>query len=220
MEEHIARGNVKHVGGALAAGPLTRVVCAYQSTIGRDGDRSAEITPKAAGRRRQLRQLIARFHVEQVSRGGLPRAHDRHAGIEPWQTVVSYLRYRNEVATVDAMLKAMQQQDDSPLPLQDDTPQQTYVLVIGESTNRTRMSLYGYGRDTTPRLDSMRERLVVFDDVIATRPDDASLPAASQYFEDTTVSPPRPLKRSSEGLYSWIVTLAPTDARSMREASP
>lgn len=108
--------------------------------------------------------------TQQTASKALQKIVDRHAGIEPWQTVVSYLRYRHEVAAVDAMLQAMQQQDTTPLPLQDDTPQQTYVLVIGESTNRTRMSLYGYGRDTTPRLDSLRERLVVFDDVIATRP--------------------------------------------------
>lgn len=32
----------------------------------------------------------------------------------------------------------------------------TLVLVIGESTNRNRMSLYGYNRETTPILDAKK----------------------------------------------------------------
>lgn len=31
-----------------------------------------------------------------------------------------------------------------------------YVLVIGESQNKMHMSAYGYGRETTPWLDSMK----------------------------------------------------------------
>ena len=45
--------------------------------------------------------------------------------------------------------------------------QRTVVWVIGESTNRNNMSLYGYGRPTTPRLDAMRADLTVFHDVIS-----------------------------------------------------
>ena len=43
----------------------------------------------------------------------------------------------------------------------------TVILVIGESTNRASMSLYGYARPTTPRLDAMRSQLLVFNDVIS-----------------------------------------------------
>lgn len=45
--------------------------------------------------------------------------------------------------------------------------QRTVVWVIGESTNRNNMSLYGYGRPTTPRLDAMRADLTVFGDVVS-----------------------------------------------------
>ena len=45
--------------------------------------------------------------------------------------------------------------------------QRTVVWVIGESTNRNNLSLYGYARPTTPRLDAMRDDLTVFDDVIS-----------------------------------------------------
>ncbi|MDB5760506.1 MAG: hypothetical protein JWM30_3795 [Burkholderia sp.] len=43
----------------------------------------------------------------------------------------------------------------------------TVVWVIGESTNRNNMSLYGYGRPTTPRLDAMRGDLTVLTDVVS-----------------------------------------------------
>ena len=43
----------------------------------------------------------------------------------------------------------------------------TYVLVIGESATRYRMSLYGYDRKTTPFLDSIKQDLWVYDDVIS-----------------------------------------------------
>ncbi|RRO16453.1 sulfatase-like hydrolase/transferase [Flavobacteriaceae bacterium 14752] len=43
----------------------------------------------------------------------------------------------------------------------------TYVLIIGESTTRNRMSLYGYNRTTTPFLDSLKPNLWVYNDVIS-----------------------------------------------------
>ena len=45
--------------------------------------------------------------------------------------------------------------------------QRTVIWVIGESTNRHNMSLYGYARQTTPRLDAMKRDLLVFDDVVS-----------------------------------------------------
>jgi heptose-I-phosphate ethanolaminephosphotransferase len=42
-----------------------------------------------------------------------------------------------------------------------------HVLVIGESTGRAHMSLYGYGRKTNPLLEAMRDDLYVFSDVIS-----------------------------------------------------
>lgn len=42
----------------------------------------------------------------------------------------------------------------------------TYVVVIGESMRRSQMSLYGYGRDTTPGLNA-EKRLLRFDNVVS-----------------------------------------------------
>jgi heptose-I-phosphate ethanolaminephosphotransferase len=43
--------------------------------------------------------------------------------------------------------------------------EQTLVLVLGESINRTNWSLYGYERDTTPGLAARRDQLLVFQNV-------------------------------------------------------
>ncbi len=43
---------------------------------------------------------------------------------------------------------------------------QTYVVVIGESTSRWHMQLYGYDRETNPLLTQIKKELVVMDSVI------------------------------------------------------
>ena len=89
----------------------------------------------------------------------------------PWQMAVAYHRYLDTLAGMQDMLESA-----SKIPplhnLKDamaNTPA-TLVLVIGESTNRQRMSLYGYPRPTTPELDKLRDQLDVFDNVITPRP--------------------------------------------------
>jgi heptose-I-phosphate ethanolaminephosphotransferase len=84
---------------------------------------------------------------------------------------VAYHRYLETLAGMQDMLNSA-----SKIPplhnLKDamaNTPA-TLVLVIGESTNRQRMSLYGYPRATTPELDKLKDQLDVFDNVITPRP--------------------------------------------------
>lgn len=43
----------------------------------------------------------------------------------------------------------------------------TFVLVLGESSNRWNWSINGYARQTTPKLEAMRDNLLVFQDVIS-----------------------------------------------------
>ncbi len=45
-------------------------------------------------------------------------------------------------------------------------PPQTIVVILGESTTRNRMSLYGYKRKTTPRLEQFKD-LIVFNNTIS-----------------------------------------------------
>lgn len=89
----------------------------------------------------------------------------------PWQMVIGYTQYRQQLADMASMFedwKAI-----APLQhLRDAHAGQpaTMVLVIGESTDRQRMSLYGYTRQTTPQLDALLPELDVFDQVVAPRP--------------------------------------------------
>lgn len=43
----------------------------------------------------------------------------------------------------------------------------TLVLVIGESSNRSDWSLFGYQRQTTPKLEAIRDQLVLFPDTVS-----------------------------------------------------
>lgn len=45
----------------------------------------------------------------------------------------------------------------------------TYVVVVGESTSRRNMGLYGYYRDTNPRLSSIEDELYIYQNVISPR---------------------------------------------------
>lgn len=89
----------------------------------------------------------------------------------PWQMVIGYVHYRKQLANMEALLE--QNSKIPPLDnLQDANAGKpaTLVLVLGESTNRLRMSLYGYARKTTPQLDAMRDELDIFTNVVTTRP--------------------------------------------------
>ena len=47
-----------------------------------------------------------------------------------------------------------------------DSLPEVYVLVVGETLRADNMGIYGYERNTTPRLDSLQSELVVFHDAI------------------------------------------------------
>lgn len=89
----------------------------------------------------------------------------------PWQLVVGFRKYREQLASMEKLLAG----NAKLAPLEGMTDPRadkptTLVLVIGESTNRQRMSLYGYPRETTPELDKLRDQLQVFDNVVTPRP--------------------------------------------------
>ncbi|OCG00722.1 phosphoethanolamine transferase CptA [Gilliamella sp. wkB308] len=92
----------------------------------------------------------------------------------PWQLLSSYIAYRSQLSNMENILNNLQS-----LPslenLKDsngDTPR-TLVLIIGESTTRTRMGIYGYNRNTTPMIEQFKKEnpnLLVFNDVVSSRP--------------------------------------------------
>lgn len=94
--------------------------------------------------------------------------------VAPWTLVVGYYQYKKQLDNMEALLT-----HNAALPplknLRDengDKPR-TIVLVIGESTSRLHMSLYGYERETNPLLGQLEKDdsgLTVFNDVVASRP--------------------------------------------------
>ncbi len=114
---------------------------------------------------------IRQFSKHESWQGGLDNFAERIEAATPWQLVVGYKNYREQLANMQALLA-----ENASIPplsnLQDAHAGQpaTLVLVIGESTNRQRMSLYGYPRQTTPELDQLRDQLQVFDSVVTPRP--------------------------------------------------
>ncbi len=89
----------------------------------------------------------------------------------PWQTIIGFASYKKQLNNMQQLL--VQNAQIPPLKnLQDDYAglPSTLVLVIGESTNRQRMSLYGYGRKTTPHLDNLKNELLTFTNVVSPRP--------------------------------------------------
>ena len=114
--------------------------------------------------------------VKQIARSdtlddAIDRFESRIEPAVPWQMIVAYRRYTEQLDNMQGMLDSASQ--IAPLTNLKDTmagQPSTLVLVIGESTNRQRMSLYGYPRNTTPELDKLRDQLAVFDNVITPRP--------------------------------------------------
>ena len=64
------------------------------------------------------------------------------------------------------------------------------VVIIGESSNRNHMSLYGYGRETTPRLQA-RQDILVFDNVVSANSN--TLYSLMNFLTENNVEQHRPL---------------------------
>lgn len=92
----------------------------------------------------------------------------------PWQLINSYIAYRSQLSNMEEIMHHL-----NTLPpvenLKDangNTPR-TLVLIIGESTTRNRMSIYGYPRNTTPQIEQFKKdnpEFLVFNDVVSSRP--------------------------------------------------
>ncbi|RMG34142.1 MAG: phosphoethanolamine transferase CptA [Gammaproteobacteria bacterium] len=96
---------------------------------------------------------------------------DHMEPVAPWQLVIGYAKYRDALqATENRLLSQAGHRTLPGLIDRNRDTANTLVLVIGESTNSRRMGLYGYWRNTTPRLSALAPELLVFDQVYAARP--------------------------------------------------
>lgn len=92
----------------------------------------------------------------------------------PWQLMSSYIAYRSQLSNMENILNNLQSLPslENLTDSNGETPR-TLVLIIGESTTRTRMGIYGYSRNTTPMIEQFKKEnpnLLVFNDVVSSRP--------------------------------------------------
>ena len=89
----------------------------------------------------------------------------------PWQFAIGAVRYKNQLAEMQRLIS---QHEKIPpignLKDQHAGEARTLVLVIGESTTSQHMSLYGYARPTSPKLEEKRAQLTIFNQAYASRP--------------------------------------------------
>ncbi|TNF35301.1 MAG: phosphoethanolamine transferase CptA [Gammaproteobacteria bacterium] len=109
---------------------------------------------------------------------------DRQAVVAPWNMLIHYEDYQENMASINRTLDNLSRIDVGPVNSTDLSAEQTYVLVIGESTNRQRMGIYGYARDTTPQLSALADELMVFGDVNAAIPYTIESITSAFYFSD------------------------------------
>lgn len=79
----------------------------------------------------------------------------------------AFFRYHKETAIINEYLKKRELSNEKINAEPFNTiKKQLYVLIIGESTSRNHMSIYGYNRDTNPLLKS-RDDIFIFNDVVS-----------------------------------------------------
>lgn len=132
---------------------------------------------RLSGRSRVILSLVCLLFLAQpfISKGfnhkGTKRFMQRFETVEPWSMVQNYTQYLdNLTAAQDMSVKMETVSRETVVTALDHTPQQTYVLVMGESTARARLSLYGYSRQTNPELEAIRQELLLYTDVAAVIP--------------------------------------------------
>ncbi|WP_157112277.1 phosphoethanolamine transferase [Pandoraea faecigallinarum] len=86
---------------------------------------------------------------------------------------IRYLDYKGQVAHADRLQRELDRNMAARAEWQvryRGPERKTVVWIIGESLNRNNMSIYGYARNTTPMLGSLRDELMVFRDVVSSEP--------------------------------------------------
>ncbi|MCD8521825.1 MAG: lipid A phosphoethanolamine transferase [Saccharospirillaceae bacterium] len=91
--------------------------------------------------------------------------HDTIPGV--LGTLPSYYKGSVSVQHEIALRKSLRENKEAEVTLSNPQQPQTHVFIIGESATRNHMGIYGYHRDTTPVLDSLRTELAVLTNVIS-----------------------------------------------------
>ncbi len=112
-----------------------------------------------------------------------------------WQRQIAALRsLRVTLARAAARGEGLQ------MSLAPEIARNTVVLVIGESDTRKNWSLYGYPRNTTPRLQQLRDQLVVFRQVASA--DGSTIGSVTKMLSPATLE--RPFLWTSQPNIVWL----------------
>jgi len=85
----------------------------------------------------------------------------------PYTAIRSYLNYKNQLSDLQKIYSSKNGGSFNKVKQDFENKGETIVLVIGESTNRDHMSLYGYRRNTNPLMLKIKDELIIYDDVIS-----------------------------------------------------
>jgi len=80
----------------------------------------------------------------------------------PYVAVKSHVQYNNQLKEFEDF-----KNKKSNIQTKTITDNDVVVVVIGESTTRKHMNIYGYSRNTTPKLNVLSDSLLIFNDVIS-----------------------------------------------------
>ncbi|MDD2541685.1 MAG: sulfatase-like hydrolase/transferase [Desulfuromonadaceae bacterium] len=80
----------------------------------------------------------------------------------------AYAEYQNEIKLLKNDISKSDESDIKVSLLKEYQGPEVHVVIIGESTNRKHMALYGYQRKTTPHLSSKKGDLYVYKNVLST----------------------------------------------------
>lgn len=82
-------------------------------------------------------------------------------------TANTYSEYQNFTSQLSN--KIARKESNYFTNVENDDQEALYVVIIGESTSRRNMGIYGYYRDTNPKLNLLKDELFLFNDVISPR---------------------------------------------------
>lgn len=80
----------------------------------------------------------------------------------------AYFDYKQEIKKLANIIDQRVNRNFTEITrMHENTGNETYVFVIGESTSRHHMGIYGYQRNTNPKLSQIKDELYLFNDVIS-----------------------------------------------------
>ncbi len=108
----------------------------------------------------------------------------------------SYSSYQEYLETKKILSSQLaKKQNDVVANATSSNEEEVYVVIIGESTSTWHMQLYGYERETNPKLQEIAEDLIVFDNVIT--PNVHTILALEKILTFANFENPKPNKNAS-----------------------